>query len=80
MRPHYPFDLGKIAVSRRAKSPVATHFGHFDTTNKVLRKHVAKHMPIELVGSEFVEEVVADIRKTYKGPLRIANDLLRIDM
>jgi ribonuclease Z len=75
-----PLDLGKIAVAARAKSLVATHFGHFDTTNPVLRKHVAKHMPIELVGPEFMEDVVADIRKAYKGQLRIAHDLMRIDM
>ncbi len=75
-----PFDLGKIAVASRARSLVATHFGHFDTTNPVLRKHVAKHMPIELVGPQFMEDVVVDIRKTYKGPLRIAHDLMRIDL
>jgi ribonuclease Z len=75
-----PVDLGKIAVAARAKSLVATHFGHFDTTNPVLRKHVAKHMPIELVGPEFMEEIVADIRKTYSGSLRIAHDLMRIDI
>jgi hypothetical protein len=36
-----PHDLGKIAVAARAKSLVATHFGHFDTTNPVLKKHLA---------------------------------------
>jgi len=75
-----PLDLGKIAVASRAKSLVATHFGHFDTTNPVLRRHLAKHMPIELVGPEFMEDVVADIRRTYKGPLRMAHDLMRIDL
>jgi ribonuclease Z len=75
-----PFDLGRIAVASRTRSLVATHFGHFDTTNPVLRKHVAKHMPIELVGPQFMEDVVVDIRKTYKGPLRIAHDLMRIDL
>jgi ribonuclease Z len=75
-----PLDLGKIAVQARVKSLVATHFGHFDTTNAVLKKHLAKHMPIELVGPEFMEDVVTDIRRTYKGPLRIAHDLMRIDL
>jgi ribonuclease Z len=37
-------------------------------------------MPIELVGPQFMEEVVADIRLTYKGPLHIARDLMRIDL
>ena len=75
-----PLDLGKIAVAARVKSLVATHFGHFDTTNPVLKKHLAKHMPIDLVGPEFMEDVVTDIRRAYKGPLRIASDLMRIDL
>ena len=36
--------------------------------------------PIELVGPHFMEDVVTDIRSTYKGPLRIAHDLMRIDL
>jgi ribonuclease Z len=75
-----PQDLGKIAVAARAKSLVATHFGHFDTTNPVLKKHLAKHMPPGLVGPKFMEEVVTDIRRTYKGPLQMARDLMRIDV
>lgn len=75
-----PRDLGKIAVATRAKALVATHFGHFDTTNPVLKKHLARHMPIERVGPDFMEEVVADIRATYRGPLQIARDLMRIDL
>jgi len=27
-----------------------------------------------------MEEVVVDIRKNYEGPLRLAHDLMRIDM
>jgi ribonuclease Z len=75
-----PLELGKIAVSARARSLVATHFGHFDTTNPVLKKHLAKHMPADLIGPQFMEDVVADIRRTYRGPLRIAHDLMRIDL
>jgi ribonuclease Z len=37
-------------------------------------------MPIDLVGPQFMEDVVADIRRTYTGPLRIAHDLMRIDL
>lgn len=75
-----PTALGDIAVRSKTASLVATHFGHFETTNPVLKKHLAKHMPLELVGPEFMEEVVIDIRKTYKGPLQIARDLMRIDV
>ena len=75
-----PLDLGRIAVESRARNVVATHFGHFDTTNPVLKKHLAKHMPIELVGPHFMEDVVEDIRKSYAGPLWLARDLMRIDI
>ncbi len=75
-----PTEFGRIAVESRAKQAVATHFGHFETTNPVLRKHMAKHMPIELVGPEFMEDVVTDIRSRYKGPLHIARDGMRIDL
>ncbi|HUZ72812.1 MAG TPA: MBL fold metallo-hydrolase [Stellaceae bacterium] len=75
-----PLDLGQIAVRSRARALVATHFGHFDTTNVVLKKHLAAHMPLELVGPEFMEDVVTDIRRSYAGPLHVARDLMRIDL
>jgi ribonuclease Z len=75
-----PTELGRLATRAEVKSLVATHFGHFDTTNPVLKKTLAKHMPIELVGPEFMESVVRDIRKHYAGPLAIAYDLMRIDV
>lgn len=75
-----PMELGEIAVRARVKSLVATHFGHFETTRPILRKLLAPHMPIELVGPGLMEEVVDDIRKNWKGELRIAHDLMRIDI
>lgn len=75
-----PVELGEIAVRSRAKALVATHFGHFDTTSAVLKKHMAAHMPVELIGPQFMEDVVADIRRAYKGPLYMARDLMRIDL
>jgi ribonuclease Z len=75
-----PLELGKLATRARVKSLVATHFGHFDTTNPVLKRYLAQHMPIELVGPDFMESVVDDIRRHYAGPLRIAHDLMRIDL
>lgn len=75
-----PTELGKLATRARAKSVVATHFGHFDTTSPVMKRYLAKHMPIELVGPDFMESVVRDIRKHYSGPLRMAHDLMRIDL
>jgi ribonuclease Z len=75
-----PLALGDIARRSGAKALVATHFGHFDTTNPVLKKHMARHMPVELIGPHFMEDVVSDIRKTYRGPLHLARDLMRIDL
>lgn len=75
-----PTELGKLATRAGVKSVVATHFGHFDTTSPVMKRYLAKHMPIELVGPEFMESVVRDIRKHYAGPLAIARDLMRIDL
>ncbi len=75
-----PTELGKLATRAGVKNLVATHFGHFDTTSPVLKRYLAKHMPIELVGPEFMERVVSDIRRYYDGPLRMAHDLMRIDL
>jgi ribonuclease Z len=75
-----PIELGKLAAGAGAKQVVATHFAHFDTTNPVLKSFLEKHMPIELVGPAFMDSVVRDIRQNYDGPLRLAHDLMRIDL
>lgn len=75
-----PTELGRLATRAGVKSLVATHFGHFDTTSVILKRSLAKHMPVELVGPEFMESVVRDIRKHYAGPLALAHDLMRIDL
>jgi ribonuclease Z len=75
-----PTELGRLATRAKVKQLVATHFGHFDTTSPILKKSLAKHMPIELVGPAFMESVVRDIRKHYTGPLALAHDLMRIDL
>jgi ribonuclease Z len=75
-----PLELGKLAAAANARMLVATHFGHFDTTSPVLKRFLAHHMPIELVGPQFMESVVRDIRRHYAGPLLLARDLMRIDV
>jgi ribonuclease Z len=75
-----PTALGRIAVEAGVKSLVATHFGHFDTTNPVLKEMMSAHMPVELIGPGFMEDVVAGIRERWKGELRLAHDLMRIDV
>lgn len=75
-----PLELGRLAAEAGARQVVATHFGHFDTTNPVLESYLKDHMPIELVGPDFMESVVRDIRRNYRGPLHLARDLMRIDL
>jgi ribonuclease Z len=75
-----PKELGEIAHAAGASSLVATHFGSFDTTNPVVRKIMGVHMPIDIIGPELLDEVAAGIRQTYKGDMRLAHDLMRIDL
>ena len=37
-------------------------------------------LAVELVGPELMEEVLRDIRETYKGVLYLAKDGMRIDL
>lgn len=75
-----PTALGKIAVDANVKRLVATHFGHFESTNQVIHKVGRHHMPVDEMGPHVMDEVVRDIRRTYDGPLQMAYDLLRIDV
>lgn len=75
-----PAELGEIATRANVKNLVATHFGHFDSTSPVLKRAAGAHLPVELMGPERLDEVVQDIRKNYAGPVRLACDLMRIDL
>jgi ribonuclease Z len=75
-----PTDLGKIATRAKVKSLVATHFGHFETTNQVIKNAAKHHMPVDEMGPHVMDEVVRDIRHNYGGPLQMASDLLRIEV
>jgi ribonuclease Z len=59
---------------------VATHFGHFETTNQVIKNAAKHHMPVDEMGPHVMDEVVRDIRRNYEGPLQMASDLLRIEV
>ena len=37
-------------------------------------------MPVDLMGPEMFEEVVADILRNWSGQLQLAQDLMRIDL
>lgn len=73
-----PVQLGEIAARTGCKSLVATHVGSYDTTNPIVREMMSVHMPGEIIGPDLLDDVAADIRKSYKGDLRLAADGMRI--
>ena len=75
-----PSDLGRLAVSAGVKNLIATHIGHVDSTSPVLKRAAGKHLPIDKMGPHQIDAFVDQIRSVYKGPLRIAHDLMRIDL
>lgn len=75
-----PTELGIIAKRAKVKALVATHFGHFESTNPVVKTAGKLHFPVELMGPAMMDEVVRDIRKHYDGPLHVAQDLMRIEL
>jgi len=75
-----PTELGIIAKRASVKALVATHFGHFESTNPVILHAGKPHFPVELMGPHLMDEVVRDIRKNYQGPLHIAHDMLRVNV
>ncbi len=75
-----PTELGQIAASANVKSLVATHFGHFDSLSPVLKRAAGKHLPVDLMGPHQLDFMANDIRKHYRGSLRLAQDLMRIDL
>jgi ribonuclease Z len=75
-----PADLGRLAVQAKAKSIIATHIGHVDSVNPVLKRAAGKHLPVELMGPHQIDEFVRQIRCTYSGPLKIAHDLMSVEV
>lgn len=75
-----PLELGRLAASAKVKSLVATHIGHMDSLSPVLKRVAINHMPVGLMGPHQLDAMVADIKRDYDGPLRIAHDLMRIDL
>lgn len=75
-----PRDLGNLAVAAGVKSLVATHIGHVDSLNTVLKRAARKHLPVDLMGPHQIDAFVSEIRSVYGGPLQIAHDLMRIDL
>ena len=67
-----PSELGKIAKRAGVKSLVAT--------NPVILKAARHHLPVDLMGPDMMNDVVRDIRLNYDGPLRMAYDLMRVEV
>ena len=75
-----PLELGRIATEAGARMLVATHIGHVDSLSPVLKRAAGKHLPVELMGPHQIDAMVADLRKNFTGPVRVAHDLMRIDL
>lgn len=75
-----PTELGELATRARAKRLLATHFGHFDSTSPLIKRIAVHHFPVDQMGPHLLDDMVRDIRKGYAGELRIAHDLMRIDL
>lgn len=73
-----PRELGQIARDAGVGHLIATHIGHWDTTNPILRKLAARHMPADIMGPQLLDQVVSNIRETFDGPVQTAKDLLTI--
>ena len=75
-----PLELGILAEKAGAKSLIATHFGSYDTTNPIVKKIMSVHMPQEIMGPHQLDLVAQDIRKNFSGELKLAHDLMRVDL
>ena len=75
-----PVWLGEVAARADVKSLLAIHQGGRETTNPVLLALTKNHLPEGLQGPGYFDHSVTGIRKNYAGPLRIARDLMRIDL
>lgn len=75
-----PSQLGRLAAAAEVKQVVATHVGHFDSLNPVLKRTAGKHMPTDLMGPHQLDAVLADIKSAYAGPVQIAHDLMAIEL
>ncbi len=75
-----PLSLGKLAVENNVKQVIATHIGHVDSVSPALKRGAGKHLPVELMGPHQIDAIVTDIRQSFEGVVRVAHDLMRIDI
>ena len=75
-----PQALGEIAAGARVKSLVAIHQGGKESTNPVLGAMMRHYLPDSHCGPGYFVQTIEGIRKHYDGPVRVAQDLMRIDI
>ena len=78
---HTPaIELGQLAEKAGVKQLVAIHQGGKETTNPVLLKLMKHHFPDMLIGLGYFDRTIERIRENYDGPVRVAQDGMRIDL
>lgn len=75
-----PSALGKLAARAEVKSLIAIHQGGKETTNPVLHEIGKHHAPKGSIGPGYFDRTIRSIRENYDGPVRVARDLMRIDL
>jgi hypothetical protein len=78
-----PYESDRIGTARKAsrrQEPGCYAFRSFRLASPVLKRAAGKHLPVELMGPEQLDNMVSDIRLSYVGPLRLAHDLMRIEL
>ena len=75
-----PGALGEIARRAKVKSLVAIHQGGKESTNQVLGRMMRHHLPDAGCGPGYFDRTIKGIRRNYDGPVRVAQDLMRIDL
>ena len=73
-------EVGKIAARAGVKNLVVIHQGGKETTNPLLLQMTQNHIPGALVGPGYFDRTISRIREHYDGPVRVAQDLMRIDL
>lgn len=73
-----PTQLGGIAAKAGVGMLIATHIGHWDSTNPIVRRLASRHLPVEIMAPSLRDNVAADIARAYRGPVAIARDGLTI--
>ncbi len=75
-----PKQLGELAAKAGVKSLIAIHQGGKETTNPVMLDMTRNHAPKGALGPGYFDRTIQGIRESYDGPVRVARDLMRVDL